>query len=117
MLIRCPSTSLTVPGAFRLHAGHTDGQMLGGVIRTLTVGPRLVRAILLLPDVLKRLDEIERHAGQIVGNTGSMERSTSALVVGVADMDRHIRHLAEATEPIGRLAGRLPGGRRGEIGP
>jgi hypothetical protein len=91
--------------------------MFGGVIRTLTVGPRMVRAILLLPELLRRLDEIERHAGEMVGNTGSMERSTAALVVGVADMDRNIRHLAETTAPLGRLAGRLPGGRRGEIGP
>jgi hypothetical protein len=49
--------------------------MLGGVIRTLTLGPRLVRAILLLPELLK------------------------------------------ATQPLGRLVGRLPGGRRGEALP
>jgi hypothetical protein len=88
--------------------------MLGGVIRTLTVGPRLIRAVLLLPELLIRLDEIERHAHAMVGNTGSMERSTAALVVEVAAMDRNIRLLTEATQPLGRLAGRLPGGRRGE---
>jgi hypothetical protein len=88
--------------------------MLGGVIRTLTVGPRLIRAVLLLPEPLNRLDEIERHAHAMVGNTGSMERSTAALVVEVAAMDRNIRLLTEATQPLGRLAGRLPGGRRGE---
>jgi hypothetical protein len=88
--------------------------MLRGVIRTLTIGPRMVQAILLLPELLRRLDEIERHTEAVVGNTGSMERSTAALVVVVADMDRNIRQVAEATQPLGRLAGRLPGGRRGE---
>jgi hypothetical protein len=91
--------------------------MLGGVIRTLTIGPRLIRAVLVLPELLNRLDEIERHADAMVGNTGSMERSTAMLVTEVAEMDRHIRLLAEATQPLGRLAGRLPGGRRGEAVP
>ena len=91
--------------------------MLGGVVRTLTLGPRLIKSLLLLPELLRRLDEIERHTEAMVGNTGSMERSTAALVVGVADMDRNIRRLAETTEPLGRLAGRLPGGRRGETLP
>jgi hypothetical protein len=91
--------------------------MLGGVIRTLTLGPRLIRAVLLLPELLNRLDEIERHAHAMVGNTGSMERSTATLVVEVAEMDRNIRLLAEATQPLGRLVGRLPGGRRGEALP
>ncbi len=62
--------------------------MLGGVIRTLTVGPRLIQAVLLLPELLRRLDEIERHAHAMVGNTSSMERSTATLVVEVAEMDR-----------------------------
>jgi len=86
--------------------------MLGAVIRTLTVGPRLVQSILLLPELLRRLDEIEQHAHAMVGNTGSMERSTATLVIEVAEMDRSIKLLAEATQPLGRLAGRLPGGRR-----
>jgi hypothetical protein len=46
-----------------------------------------------------------------------MERSTAVLVTEVAEMDRNIRLLAEATQPLGRLAGRLPGGRRGEALP
>jgi hypothetical protein len=91
--------------------------MLGGVIRTVTVGPRLVRAVLLLPELLKRLDEIERHAHAMVGNTGRMEQSTATLVVEVAEMDRSIRLVAEATQPLGRLAGRLPRGRGGEALP
>jgi hypothetical protein len=91
--------------------------MLGGVIRTLTVGPRLIQAILVLPEVVRRLDEIERHTEAMVDNTGSMERSTSTLVLEVAKMDRSIRLLADATQPLGRLAGRLPGGRRGEALP
>ena len=91
--------------------------MLGPVIRTLTVGPRLVQSLLLLPEMLRRLDEIERHAHAMVGNTGSMERSTATLVVEVAQMDRSIQLLAEATQPLGRLAGRLPGGRRAALPP
>jgi hypothetical protein len=91
--------------------------MLGGVVRTLTVGPRLVQSILLLPELLRRLDEIETHAHAMVGNTGSMERSTATLVVEVAEMDRSIRLLAEATQPLGRLVGRLPGGRRAALPP
>jgi hypothetical protein len=91
--------------------------MLGGVIRTLTLGPRLVRAVLLLPELLRRLDEIESHTHAMVGNTSSMERSTATLVVEVAKVDGSIRHLAEGIEPIGRLAGRLPRGRRGEALP
>jgi hypothetical protein len=88
--------------------------MLRGVVSTLTLGPRLVQSLLLVPELLSRLDEIERHAAAMVGNTGSMERSTATLVVEVAEMDRSIRLLAEATQPLGRLAGRLPGARRGE---
>jgi hypothetical protein len=91
--------------------------MLRGVIRTLTIGPRLVQAILVLPELLRRLDEIERHSHAMVGNTGSMERSTATLVVEVAEMERSMRLLAEATEPLGRLAGRLPRGRRGQALP
>jgi hypothetical protein len=91
--------------------------MLGAVIRTLTVGPRLVQSILLLPELLRRLDEIEQHAHAMVGNTGSMERSTATLVIEVAEMDRSIKLLAEATQPLGRLAGRLPGGRRAALPP
>jgi hypothetical protein len=88
--------------------------MLGSVIRTITVGPRMVQAILTLPEVLRRLDQIERHAHEMVGNTGSMERSTALLVVEVAELQRSIQLLADATLPLGRLAGRIPGRRRGE---
>ena len=91
--------------------------MLGGVVRTLTLGPRLIQSLLLLPELLRRLDEIERHADAMVGNTGSMERSTAMLVIEVAETNRSIRLLAEATQPLGRLAGRLPGARRGETLP
>jgi hypothetical protein len=62
--------------------------MLGGVVRTLTLGPRLIQSLLLLPKLLRRLET-----------------------------NRSIRLLAEATQPLGRLAGRLPGGRRGETLP
>jgi 23S rRNA C2498 (ribose-2'-O)-methylase RlmM len=91
--------------------------MLGGVVRTLTLGPRLIQSLLLLPELLRRLDEIERHTEAVVGNTGSMERSTATLVIEVAETNRSIRLLAEATQPLGRLVGRLPGGRRGETLP
>ena len=91
--------------------------MLGGVVRTLTLGPRLIQSLLLLPELLRRLDDIERHTEAVVGNTGSMERSTATLVIEVAETNRSIRLLAEATQPLGRLAGRLPGGRRGETLP
>jgi len=91
--------------------------MLRGVVRTLTLGPRLIQSLLLLPELLRRLDEIERHTQAVVGNTGSMERSTATLVIEVAETNRSIRLLAEATQPLGRLAGRLPGGRRGETLP
>ena len=86
--------------------------MLGVVTRTLTLGPRLVQSVLLVPELLRRLDEIERHTEAMVGNTGSMERSTATLVIEVAETNRSIQLLAEATQPLGRLAGRLPGGRR-----
>lgn len=91
--------------------------MFGMVVRTLTLGPRLVQSFLLVPELLRRLDEIERHTEAMVGNTGSMERSTATLVLEVAETNRSIRLLAEATQPLGRLAGRLPGGRRGEALP
>jgi hypothetical protein len=91
--------------------------MLGGVVRTLTLGPRLIQSLLLLPELLRRLDEIERHTEAVAGNTGSMERSTATLVIEVAETNRSIRLLAEATQPLSRLAGRLPGGRRGETLP
>ena len=105
--------------------------MLGSVIRTLTVGPRMVRAILVLPDLLRRIEEIERHTKLMVGNTGSMERSTASLAtkvpelvdlskvvaelqISLVEMERSVQLLTEATQPLGRLAGRLPGGRRSE---
>jgi hypothetical protein len=44
-------------------------------------------------------------------------RSTATLVVEVAETNRSIRLLAEATQPLSRLAGRLPGGRRAETLP
>ena len=91
--------------------------MFGMVVSTLTLGPRLVQSFLLVPELLRRLDEIERHTEAMVGNTGSMERSTATLVLEVAETNRSIRLLAEATQPLGRLAGRLPGGRRGEALP
>ncbi len=91
--------------------------MFGMVVRTLTLGPRLVQSFLLVPELLRRLDEIERHTEAMVGNTGSMERSTATLVLEVAETNRSIRLVAEATQPLGRLAGRLPGGRRGEALP
>ena len=91
--------------------------MFGGVVRTLTLGPRLIQSLLLLPELLRRLDEIERHTEAVAGNTGGMERSTAMLVIEVAETNRSIRLLAEATQPLGRLVGRLPGGRRSETLP
>jgi hypothetical protein len=108
--------------------------MLGGVLRVLTAGPRLVQSLLVLPDVLRRLEEIEVHTQAMVGNTGSMQRSTASLAhkvpelvdltkvmaelqVSLIEMERSMQSLVEATQPLGRLAGRLPGGRRTEIGP
>jgi hypothetical protein len=122
-----------LPGAFRPGAGQTP-RMLGGVIRTLTIGPRLIQAVLVMPDLLRRLDAIEQHSAAMVGNTGSMERSTASLAhkvpelvdltkvmaelqVSLVEMERSMQSLVEATQPLGRLAGRLPGGRRGEIEP
>jgi hypothetical protein len=103
--------------------------MLRSVIRTLTVGPRLVQSILVLPELLRRIDEIERHNQAIVENTASMERSTASLAtkvpelvdlskvvaelqISLVEMERSVQLLTEATQPLGRLAGRLPGGRR-----
>jgi hypothetical protein len=108
--------------------------MLGTVIRTLTVGPRLVQAVLMLPELLRRLDDIERHTQAMVGNTGSMERSTASLAtkvpelvdlskvmaelqISLVEMERSLQLVVDATQPLGRLAGRLPGGRRGEVAP
>ena len=108
--------------------------MLGTVVGALTAGPRLVRSILVLPELLRRLEEIERHTQAMVGNTGSMERSTASLAhkvpelvdlskcvaelqLSLVEMERTIQVLAEATEPLGRIAGRLPGGRRTEVLP
>jgi hypothetical protein len=108
--------------------------MLGSVIRTLTAGPRLVQAILVLPELLRRLDEIERHTQAMVGNTGSMDRSTAVLAtkvpelvdlskvmaelqISLVEMERSLQLLTDATQPLGRLAGRLPGGRRDEALP
>jgi hypothetical protein len=124
---------IKVPSAFRLRSSNTL-PMLGGVIRTLTVGPRLVRAILVLPDLLRRIEEIERHTYAMVGNTGNMDRSTASLAtkvpelvdlskvvaelqISLVEMERSVQLLTQATQPLGRLAGRLPGGRRSEALP
>jgi hypothetical protein len=106
--------------------------MLGGVLRVITAGPRLVQSILVLPELLRRLEQIEGHTQAIVGNTGSMERSTASLAtkvpelvdltkvvaelqISLAEMERSVALLTEATQPLGRLAGRLPGGRRTQL--
>ena len=108
--------------------------MFGSVIGALTVGPRLVRAILVLPELLRRIEEIERHTEAMVGNTGNMDRSTASLATKVpelvdlskvvaelqmslVEMERSVSLLTQATQPLGRLAGRLPGGRRSEAMP
>ena len=121
------------PNAFRPNSRHTL-HMLGTVIGTLTIGPRLVRAVLVLPELLRRLEEIERHTQAMVGNTGSMQRSTASLAtkvpelvdltkvvaelqISLVEMERSVQLLTQATQPLGRLAGRLPGGRRGETLP
>jgi hypothetical protein len=102
--------------------------MLRGVIHTLTVGPRLIQAILVLPELLRRIEDIERHTEAMVGNTGNMDRSTASLAtkvpelvdlskvvaelqISLVEMERSVSLLTQATQPLGRLAGRLPGGR------
>jgi hypothetical protein len=108
--------------------------MFGSVIGALTVGPRLVRAILVLPELLLRIEQIERHTEAMVGNTGNMDRSTASLAtkvpelvdlskvvaelqISLVEMERSVQLLTQATQPLGRLAGRLPGGRRSEALP
>jgi hypothetical protein len=108
--------------------------MFGSVIGALTVGPRLVRAILVLPELLRRIEDIERHTEAMVGNTGNMDRSTASLAtkvpelvdlskvvaelqISLVEMERSVQLLTQATQPLGRLAGRLPGGRRSEAVP
>jgi hypothetical protein len=108
--------------------------MFGSVIGALTVGPRLVRAILVLPELLLRIEQIERHTEAMVGNTGNMDRSTTSLAtkvpelvdlskvvaelqISLVEMERSVQLLTQATQPLGRLAGRLPGGRRSEALP
>jgi hypothetical protein len=108
--------------------------MLGSVVGALTVGPRLVRAILVLPELLRRIEDIERHTEAMVGNTGNMDRSTASLAtkvpelvdlskvvaelqISLVEMERSVQLLTQATQPLGRLAGRLPGGRRSEAVP
>jgi uncharacterized membrane protein YdfJ with MMPL/SSD domain len=106
-------------------------RVLGGVIRVLTAGPRMIQAVLVLPDMLRRIEEIERHTHAMVGNTGNMDHSTASLAekvpelvdlskvvaelqISLVEMERSVQQLTQATQPLGRLAGRLPGGRRGE---
>jgi uncharacterized membrane protein YdfJ with MMPL/SSD domain len=106
-------------------------RVLRGVIRVLTAGPRMVQAVLVLPDMLRRIEEIERHTHAMAGNTGNMDRSTASLAekvpelvdlskvvaelqISLVEMERSVQQLTQATQPLGRLAGRLPGARRGE---
>jgi hypothetical protein len=108
--------------------------MFGSVIGALTVAPRLVRAILVLPELLLRIEQIERHTEAMVGNTRNMDRSTASLAtkvpelvdlskvvaelqISLVEMERSVQLLTQATQPLGRLAGRLPGGRRSEALP
>jgi hypothetical protein len=109
-------------------------RVLGGVVRTLMIGPRLVQSILVLPELLRRIEEIERHTDAMVGNTGNMDRSTASLAtkvpelvdlskviaelqISLVEMERSVQLLTQATQPLGRLAGRLPGSRRTEALP
>jgi hypothetical protein len=128
-----PVYGRSVPATFRLHSRHTV-RVLGGVIRTLMIGPRLVQSILVVPEVLRRIEQIELHTKAMVGNTGAMEHNTAALATKVpelvdlskvvaelqmslVEMERSVQLLTQATQPLGRLAGRLPGGRRSEALP
>jgi hypothetical protein len=46
-----------------------------------------------------------------------LSKVVAELQISLVEMERTIAVLAEATEPLGRLAGRLPGGRRTEALP
>jgi hypothetical protein len=56
------------------------------------------------------------RAGQ-VPELVDLSKVVAELQISLVEMERSVQLLTEATQPLGRLAGRLPGGRRSEALP
>ena len=65
-----------------------------------------------LPELPQRVEAVERQVNGVAGQLHRIEPSLEALSAGVASLQDAARQLAGAVEPVARIAGRLPGGRR-----
>ena len=71
--------------------------------------PELVKAASALPDLPERVRAVEGLVESAVGNLDRLEPSLDQLGTQIAELQRVVAGLGEALEPIGRLAGRMPG--------
>ena len=74
--------------------------------------PRLVDATSALPELPERVRSVEGLVGDAVGNLDRLQPSLDQLGAQIAELQEVIGGLGGALEPIGRLAGRMPGGTR-----
>jgi hypothetical protein len=74
--------------------------------------PLLVEATSALPELPERVQSVEGLVGEAVGNLDRLQPSLDRLGQQIAELQETIGGLGGALEPIGRLAGRVPGSNR-----
>jgi ABC-type transporter Mla subunit MlaD len=74
--------------------------------------PQLVEATAALPELPERVRSVETLVESAVGNLDRLQPSLDQLGTQIAELQHVIDGLGGALEPIGRLAGRVPGGNR-----
>jgi hypothetical protein len=74
--------------------------------------PQLVEATAALPELPDRVRSVEGLVGDAVGNLDRLQPSLDQLGTQISELQGVIDGLGGALEPIGRLAGRVPGGNR-----
>ena len=75
--------------------------------------PQLVESTATLPEIPERVRAVEGLVNDAVGNLDRLQPSLDQLGTQIAELQDVIGGLGGALEPIGRLAGRVPGaGRR-----
>jgi DNA repair ATPase RecN len=82
------------------------------LIEATGVLPQLVDATNTLPELPERVRAVEALVESAVGNLDRLEPNLDQLGSQIAELQRVIGGLGEALEPIGRLAGRVPGANR-----
>ena len=74
--------------------------------------PSLVESTAGLPELPERVRSVEGLVGEAVGNLDRLQPSLDQLGAQISELQGVIGGLGGALEPIGRLAGRVPGANR-----